>query len=262
MAQRSAWRSSWWVLSSSLADWICTVLDSQPCLAPAPLYQSTECIRLEDMGHNCHMHLLSLVAGPVLNPAEMLSKFLQNAKWRTETVKCIVLLQAACQPVPRCWPWYGWSSMPSPLPNESAVMSPRGRLLLHARCELTEHLPGKTGRSWEREVSQEGTRQRWQPWGPFTVPSSDRSQHLQRVPWPWDAWCQTHRCENRNPLCGHCRCLMSSEKKMDWLICLLGLLFILPRVMDEFSKERRREGTIGFAGWSVSCRVAEPASRY
>lgn len=62
--------------------------------------------------------------------------------------------------------------------------------------------------------------------------------------------------------CGHGRCRVSSWRTTDGLICLWGLSFIFPGVVGEFSKEGRREGTIGFGEWSVSCRVAEPACSY
>lgn len=184
----------------------------------------------------------------------MFAEWMLNGTWRW--VKCIILQQDACQPVPRC----GWPSMPSLLPKESPIMSPRGRAAatqLNVNSQGTSQ--GKLVRAGRARSILSGCMAKMTTTG--TVPCA-RGQHLQWVLRVCDAWCETYHCENRKTLCGHCRYLVSSEKMMDWLICLLGLLFILPRVMDEFSKERRREGTIVFAGWSVSCRVAEPASRY
>lgn len=140
-------RDSWWVLPS-LFDWFNKHSPGPPpCVAPAPLRQSTECMQLEDGGHTRHIHLLSLVASPALNPAEAL-RVKWHAKWHTEMSKKYYIT-ASC--LPTCSKmWMVLNAIPSPqgvIHNE-----PQGVGCCYtAQCELTEHLPGKTGKSWESE---------------------------------------------------------------------------------------------------------------
>lgn len=103
----------------------------------------------------------------------------------------------------------------------------------------------------------------WQPWGLFTVSSSDRSQHLPRPPRAKHAWCELPLLWEQKPTCvatvgaswAHSKCWI------DWFVYWAFYLFCSEWWMN-LVKEEGRERTIGFREWSVSCEVAEAASSY
>lgn len=99
-------------------------------------------------------------------------------KW----VKCIILQQAACQPIPRC----GWSLMPSHLPKELPVMSRRG-LAAATRLGVNSQstFQGKLGRAGRARSILSGRKAEMTNTGTIHCV---RGQHLQWVLRVCDAW--------------------------------------------------------------------------
>lgn len=150
--------------------------------------------------------------------------------------------------------------MPTPFPKGPAIMSPTGRA--DAAFEMWTHrVPSRE--NWEElgeKVSYIGIRQGWQPWGLFTVSSSDRSQHLQRPPQAKQAWRELSLLWEQKPTCVATVGASWAHSKwwIDWFVYWAFYLFC-PEWWMNLVKEKGRERTIGFGERSVSCRVAEAA---
>lgn len=150
-------------------------------------------------------------------------------KW----VKCIILQQAACQPVPRC----GWSLMPSHLPKESPVMSPRGRAAA-TRLDVNSQstFQGKLGRAGRARSILSGRKAETTTTG--TV-HCVRGQHLQRVLRVCDAWWDSPLWEQKHtvwPLC-----VPRELRENDGLIDLFIGPFICFAQSDGWIQQREKE---------------------